>query len=77
MTRISRKFQACLAEDGKKRDYFIVYTIVFFITALFVYSWCIAGNKSFIVQSDGFTQHLRALIYYGDYLRQIIRNLVP
>ena len=70
-------FQNSLAEDAKKRSYYFTYTVLFSIVAFFAFSWCIFSGRSLIVYTnDGWNQHFRALIYYGQYLRQIIRNLL-
>ena len=76
MSKLFQKFQDSLAEDGRKRAYYAAYTVLFWILACFVFSWCIFLGKSLIIDVDGWVQHFRALIYYAQYLRQIVRNLL-
>ena len=65
-----------LAEDGKKSSYYIFYSVSFCVTALFCFSWFIFEGQSLVLEGDGWTQHLKALIYYGKYLRSIVRHLI-
>ena len=73
---ILSKLQACLAEDGKRKRYYLVYTILFLICAFFCFSWFLLSDRSLIWNSDGWLQHFKALVYYAKYLRSIIRNLL-
>lgn len=63
-------------KNGNMKKYYLIYTAVFAVTAVLVFSVFIANKKSFIQLGDGFDQHYRALIYYGQYLRQIVKNLL-
>ena len=56
--------------------YFMVYTSVFLVVALCVFSWFIRENRSFVWLQDGQQQHFNALMYYGNYLRNIGRQLL-
>lgn len=76
MMHIFQKFQGSLSEDAKKRSYYGAYTVLFSVTAFFIFSWCIFSGRSLIIQGDGWNQHIRALIYYGQYLRQVVRSLL-
>ena len=68
-------FRKAFDEDGSKGAYYFVFTLLFCITALFCFSWCIFKGRALIWNSDGWTQHYRALIYYSDYLKDIFRHL--
>ncbi len=57
------------------RTFYLVYTGLFALMALTVYYAFIRYDSSFITTGDGFCQHYRALIYYSNYLRDIIANL--
>ena len=63
-------------ENGKRRHYYSVYTIVFLTVAFFCFSWFIFSGRSLIWESDGWTQHFKALVYYAQYLRTIVKNLL-
>lgn len=60
----------------KKRDYLYVYTAVFLILAFFCFSYCFLSGRSLILDEDGWSQYLKALVYYAKYLRSIIRHLL-
>lgn len=68
--------QSVLREDRPRRVYYLVYTFAFCCTALLVFSWVIASGRTLIWQSDGWTQHYAALVWYGKYLRSIVRTLL-
>ncbi len=55
---------------------FAVYSILFLLLAPVVFSEFIFKDLSFVNRGDGFTQHVRALLYYGRYLRAFIWNLI-
>lgn len=65
-------------QDSRKRlrDYFVIYTILFTGIALIVYGTFLKSGKSMIWQADGITQHYNALVYFGRWGREIIRNLL-
>ncbi len=53
----------------------IKYTLVFALTALLTYIYFIINSKSFVWHVDGYDQHVIALSYYGQWLRQIVRSI--
>ena len=53
----------------------IKYTLVFALTALLTYIYFIINSKSFVWHVDGYDQHVIALSYYGQWLRQIVRSV--
>lgn len=58
--------------------YWIYYTAIFLITIIGFYFSFLYNQKSFIWNAetkDGLTQHYNALMYYGRYLRSIIKNI--
>lgn len=65
----------CVSEWSRKK-YFCIYTCSFLGIALFCFSWFITSRRTLIWEGDGWTQHYKALVYYGRYLRQILRNLL-
>ncbi len=69
-------FRAAFADDGKKRFYYVVYTLAFFTLSLLCFSPFFIKGVSFIWEHDGWKQHYLALFYYAKYLRGIIRHLL-
>ena len=65
-----------LDTDRNKKTYYIMYSLLFCLVALFCFSGFIVHDKSFVWKSDGWVQHYKALTYYGTYLRNIFRNLI-
>jgi len=63
-------------EKFKKLNYIYKYTIAFILTFLITFFYFYFRGKSFIWVHDGLTQHAPALTYYGQYLRQLIRNII-
>ncbi len=53
----------------------IKYTLLFAITAALTYVYFIINSKSFVWHVDGYDQHMVALTYYGQWLRQIFRSI--
>ncbi|MBR1408662.1 MAG: YfhO family protein [Clostridia bacterium] len=60
----------------QKGIFYVFYTALFCLVAFFVFSWFIFSGKSLIYRGDGWLQHYKALVYYAQYLRKIIKNLV-
>ena len=58
-----------------RKKYYLLYTAFFALMFFSVYIWYLANGRSLIWVKDGLNQHYRALIYYGKYLREIIRTL--
>ena len=52
------------------------YTFLFILTSALVFCYFPLNGKSFIWESDGLYQHFNAFVFYGQYLREIVRNLV-
>ncbi len=53
----------------------IKYTLIFALTAFLTYIYFIINGKSFVWHVDGYDQHVIALSYYGQWLRQILRSI--
>ena len=63
-------------DNRKKRVYYLIYTFLFFALILVSFSWFFAAGKSLIWETDGWNQHFKAYVYYGDYLKKIVRSIV-
>ena len=75
--RIYRWFQASLSEESSRKRYYLVYSLAFAALAFVCFSWFILSGKSLLwFVEDGWMQHYKCLVYYGEYLRQILKNLV-
>ena len=72
---IRRVFFSCFRRI-KRANYWLVYSVIWLVTALLVFSSILFTDRSFVGISDGFTQHYVALKYYGIYLRRIFRELI-
>lgn len=59
----------------RKRKFYICYTAAFVILGFLVFGNHFFQDKSFVRYSDGLNQYLYSLCYYGEYLREIIRNI--
>ncbi len=58
-----------------KKCYFLTYTVLFAVVSFLVFSWYFLEGRTFIWESDGWTQHYKALIYYARYLRSIVYSI--
>ncbi len=68
---VMRKF---VSRDSKK-DFYILYTLVFGIISFFIYYQFAGNGKSLVWSHDGIPQHLNSLAYYGRYLRRVLRTV--
>lgn len=59
-----------------KKHYYIVYTIGFAVIASLTFSVFLRTDKGFVWSVDGQKQHLAALVYYSEWLKQIVKNLI-
>jgi len=76
--RLIIKLSVFIRTLGQKRFlyYYLIYTLCFTFIATVIYSILALNDKSFIQLGDGLMQHFNCLVYYGDYLRNIIQELV-
>ena len=58
-----------------KKKYFAGYTVMFALIAAAVFSPFWMEKITLIHTDDGWTQHYRALVYYAQWLRSIVRTL--
>ncbi len=61
--------------EGRK-IYYLCYTFCFILMSFGVFIWFLCGRNTFIWHADGWSQHYKALVYYAQYLREIVRNIV-
>ncbi len=55
-------------------SHFWLYTVVCFFTGIIIFSHMAITNKSFVWVPDGSAQHFTAFVYFGEYLREIVKN---
>ncbi|MBQ9503920.1 MAG: YfhO family protein [Lachnospiraceae bacterium] len=55
---------------------YLLYTVLFILTALIIFSVFYLGGLTFISKGDGTNQHVKALVYYSEYLRDFVKNLI-
>ncbi len=65
-----------LSVKNSRSTFFFYYTALFILCASAVYCYFILNQRTLIFNSDGWKQHFTAFIYFGQYLRKIIRTLV-
>ncbi|WP_171020695.1 YfhO family protein, partial [Anaerofustis stercorihominis] len=72
-------------EDKKKnsknnevwyKKWYIIYSILFTVISLFVFFTFIYQGKSFVWENDGYVQHYSSAMFFGNYVRDIIKNLI-
>ena len=61
--------------ENKKSTFYIVYTVLFYLTAFFCFFYFVFSGRSLVSEGDGWSQHLKALAYYSEYLRNMIRGV--
>ncbi len=62
------------ADRYPRTTFFVAYTLLFSLTALLCFLPFAVNGKSFIWSADGLSQHYNALMYLGDWLREIVRS---
>jgi len=76
---VDKVLKSCVLLDQKvnssKKWFFMIYTLLFLVSAFVVFYWFIRDGRSLIWRIDGRPQHFNALMYYGTYLRNIGRQL--
>lgn len=51
------------------------YSVCFLLVSVLVFIGLWISKRTFIYKTDGWTQHYKALVYWGRYLRTLIKNL--
>ena len=64
-----------MSAGAEKKRYYLIYTACFLILSVIVFSWFLFSGHSMIRRIDGYNQHYKALVYYGQYLRKIVGGL--
>ena len=61
---------------SKKKDFYLLYTVVFAVIASVLFLYFYLNEKSLVWSHDGVPQHLNSLAYYGRYLREVLNTLI-
>lgn len=64
-----------MIKNKKDFKYYLLYSLLFTITCLFLFHYFYLNNKTFISHGDGISQHYKSYIYYSRYLREIFNNI--
>lgn len=58
-----------------KKEFFKIYTITFIFVIMAIFSPFWIADKTFIWVYDGMVQHYRALAYYGEWLKLLVKTV--
>lgn len=58
----------------QKNNYYILYSLVFIAVFMVAFSQLFLDGKSFISIGDGVKQHYNSLVYFGQYIRGILKH---
>lgn len=58
-----------------KRRFVLQYSICFAVMAALAFSWFYLAGRTLVWVPDGYHQHYRAMVYYGQFLRQAVKAL--
>ena len=72
---------ATATDHMNSRKFYSLYTLLFALAFIIIFSGYWINGKSFVFcdthgGGDGLVQHFNSFVYYGQYLRSIIRNLL-
>ena len=59
-----------------KKIYWLVYALGFGVIAAIVFYDFYSAGRGFVWKEDGQKQHIVALVYYSEWLKQIVKNLI-
>ena len=74
--KLLKFFGSGFSKETPRYRFFIIFSILWFLIAGASFALFIANDKTFIWNIDGWEQHYKALAYYGNYLREIGKNIV-
>lgn len=62
-------------ENQNKKLFFLIYTNLFAVVALFTFIHFYLNETSLVLLGDGFRQHYKALLYYSRFLKELFTNV--
>lgn len=57
------------------KSHFFIYSVLVFAAAVVIFMPFLQNRTSFIWEPDGVSQHFTAFVYYGEYIREIVRSV--
>ncbi len=66
----------CMEKTRRNWRIYLLYTLVYIAAAALVFCWFYMAGRSLVYHSDGWRQHIKALTYYGKWLRGTARHLL-
>lgn len=61
---------------NKLWKYYLLYSTIFLIMTWVIFHYFFSNNISFIWKVDGWTQHVKALAYYSDWMQNIAKKII-
>lgn len=74
MTGISEQ-RAGLFKTHRRRDFLILYTLIFALLSVLTHIYIYIGGRTLVWNLDGSGQHIKALAFYGEWLRGVIGHI--
>lgn len=65
-----------MTKTKRRIRFYLLYTVIFMVTAWLVLRYFFTGGKTLIRGYDGWRQHYKALIFYSRWLRMIVLNFL-
>ena len=59
----------------RKRDFLILYTLIFALLAVLTHIYIYVSGKTLVWNLDGSGQHIKTLAFYGEWLRGVLTNI--
>ena len=59
----------------RNRDFLILYTLIFALLAVLTHIYIYVSGKTLVWNLDGSGQHIKALAFYGEWLRGVLRHI--
>lgn len=62
-------------DEKLNKRFYLIYSVIFVFLTVGVFFVYLISKRTFIWGLDGYEQHIKALIYYADYLKEFFHNL--
>ena len=73
--RVMEYIRESMEPSGRKSHYYIIYTAAFLLLFVICFWPYLSTGTSFIWSGDGWEQHYKAMVYYWEYLRNILSGI--
>ena len=74
MTDIARQ-RTGLFKTHRRRDFLILYTLIFALLSVLTHIYIYISGRTLVWNLDGSGQHIKALAFYGEWLRGVLRHI--